>query len=330
MFALGFLAAAAGVLTLGTHAAARTAPNPAQVTITQFRDLLRGHFANCLASGPDQSLWVTDSTDQDFGVSKIVQVATSGRRLHAFGYPTSAYPSGYDIIEGPDGNLWYSDLLDGYIDVMTPTGKFTSYGGEPINLTNGSDGAIWFTSGTTVQPIGRITTSGTITKFNTGISQDAGVFGITAGPDGALWFTEQRSRPNRPRITTTGSVTEFSMGISPNSAPTTIAAGPDGALWFTEAAGRIGRITTAGVVTEYRRGIRRGKMPNGIAAGPDGAMWFTEDHEAGIGRITLQGTITEYASGLSRNAGPACIVAGPDGNMWFVEANINRIGRVTL
>jgi streptogramin lyase len=100
MFALSFFAAAAvGVLALGTHAAARTAPNPAQVTITQFRDLLRGHFANCLASGPDQSLWVTDSTDQDFGVSKIVQVGTSGRRLHAFGYP--------GIVAGPDGNMWF-------------------------------------------------------------------------------------------------------------------------------------------------------------------------------------------------------------------------------
>ena len=51
--------------------------------------------------------------------------------------------------------------------------------------------------------IGRITTSGQVTEYASGISPNAQPYGIAAGPDGALWFTEFAGRIGR--ITTAGS-----------------------------------------------------------------------------------------------------------------------------
>jgi hypothetical protein len=58
---------------------------------------------------------------------------------------------------------------------------------NPVGITAGPDGALWFTEQGT-NKIGRITTAGMITEFST-LTANSGPFGITAGPDGALWFT---------------------------------------------------------------------------------------------------------------------------------------------
>jgi hypothetical protein len=91
--------------------------------------------------------------------------------------------------------------------------------------------------------IGRITTSGQITEFNTlnGGGRSSSPFGITAGPDGAIWFAELTAS-KIGRITTSGVVSEFSTP-TPNSQPIGITVGADGALWFTEQlTSKIGRI----------------------------------------------------------------------------------------
>jgi streptogramin lyase len=72
--------------------------------------------------------------------------------------------------------------------------------------------------------IGKITTSGVVTEYSSGITLSAVPQGITTGADGNLWFTEQVG--NRiGRITTAGVVTEFGKGISAGAAPEYIAAG---------------------------------------------------------------------------------------------------------
>src|SRR5206468_4486896 len=67
-----------------------------------------------------------------------------------------------------------------------PTG-----GSQPIQITTGPDGNLWFTEGNISygNNIARITTSGVITEFPvpTGSSQP---WAIRTGPDGSLWFTE--------------------------------------------------------------------------------------------------------------------------------------------
>ena len=313
------------------------------VTIDQFRDLPHSsfYFPVALTVGPDKALWVADDIDQDAGHSAIARITTAGRRTKTFYYPNSASPAFSDIVAGPDGAFWITDLGDGQILRMTTDGKFTAFPlnrAAPQGIVSGPDRALWFTEnyfgGVAVV---RMKTNGAMKAFSHGISPNTGLEDIAVGSDGALWFTEPDG--NRiGRITTRGRVSEFSSGISPGSKPYSIAPGPDGALWFTEiAGGRIGRISTAGSITEYSQGITPTEQPQDIGAGPDGALWFTEyETHAGyfvrdskIGRITTAGVITEY-SGIRHKSAPQGIVAGPDGNVWFVEEGANRVGRVNL
>jgi len=53
----------------------------------------------------------------------------------------------------------------------------------------GPDGNIWFTE-RSGNKIGRITTSGVVTEYSSGMSSTTKPIGITTGPDGNLWFAE--------------------------------------------------------------------------------------------------------------------------------------------
>ncbi|MGC2633741.1 MAG: hypothetical protein WA215_05945 [Candidatus Cybelea sp.] len=309
-----------------------------RVRIKEFADLPQysnDYAPSAIASGPEHSLWVTDTIDQDYGENLVAQINTSGARLNTYYYQglSTEGSSFQDITAGPDGALWITDYYNSQIVRMATDGTFSTFKlyTPPIGITAGPDKALWFTE---YSAIGRITTKGSVTTYAVGTLDDD----ITAGPDGALWFTETTGNAIG-RITTHGKITTYTKGISSGAGPYSIAPGPDGALWFTEATGgRIGRITTSGKVTEYSRGITPTEEPVGIAAGPDGAMWFTESETYGsytlrdskVGRITMIGRVSEYSKGLSGSSGPGDIVAGPDGNMWFVEGNADRTGRVRI
>jgi virginiamycin B lyase len=198
----------------------------------------------------------------------------------------------------------------------------------PVNITAGSDGALWFTNGgeNHNSTIGRITTSGVVSFYR--LPDGAGASGLAAGSDGALWFTGgNNAGPLIGRITTSGVVTLYPVA---SGGPGPIAAGPDGTLWFVDypagnytGAASIERITTSGTITAFTSPLIDG--PAGITAGPDGAMWFANQLNHSIGRITTSGTVTAFTSPLI--TGPVDITAGPDGALWFT--NSNSIGRIT-
>jgi streptogramin lyase len=212
-----------------------------------------------------------------------------------------------------------------------PTIAEFASGAGPQAGTAGPDGNTWFVE-SGANKIARVTPSGGIVEFSSGLTAAAGLEGIVAGPDGNLWFTEG-ARNAVGQITPAGAITEFSTGASGDHKPSGITAGPDGRLWFTETtANRIGAITTAGFVTEYSAGISGGSNPTGITSGPDGSLWFTERTGAGrIGRITTGGVVTEFPGSPAMTAGqPTGITTGPDGNLWFTEsANPGAIGRMS-
>jgi len=187
--------------------------------------------------------------------------------------------------------------------------------GNPAGLTDGPDGALWFTE-QSGNKIGRITTAGVISEFTIPTPGSVPLL-VVAGPDGALWFTEQGSNAIG-RISTAGVITEFPIptaGVYPNG----ITAGADGSLWFTEQFGnQIGRITTAGVITEFPIPTAASR-PLGIVSGPDGALWFAEFAGNQIGRITTAGVVTEFSI-PTISSGPAGMTAGPDGALWFTES----------
>ncbi len=209
--------------------------------------------------------------------------------------------------------------------------SFTEYSVPTSNslpgcITNGPDGALWFTEAAGfANNIGRLTTAGVVTEYPIPTTYSK-AYCITNGPDGALWFTESNS-DKIGRITTFGAITEYPIP-TPSATPWGITPGPDDALWFVERTGnQIGRITTAGTITEYPIPTAA-SLPVSIAAGADGALWFTESSGNKIGRITTAGVISEFAVPTAASS-PWGITAGPDGALWFTMQAGNAIGRIT-
>jgi streptogramin lyase len=288
-------------------------------TATEF-PLGPGVDPSNITAGPDGNLWFTADNE---GSPRIDRISPAGK-VTEFGVGLDAGDFPGAITSGPDGNLWFLED-SGKIGRITPAGVISQFPvGSGFDITAGPDGNLWFTPDTQ-NGINRITSSGSVSTFTSGIS--SATAGITAGPDGNLWFTEPYSEMVG-RITPTGAVSEFST--SPRS-PAEITAGPDGNLWFAEDLGVIGRITPAGTVTQFP--IPEGNTNSGhITGGPDGNVWFTVDEAGGgspsIGRITPSGDVSLYKDGVKPFSRPADITAGPDGNLWFTEPFGNAIGRI--
>lgn len=117
---------------------------------------------------------------------------TSTKQIIEFPIPTSS-GSPQAIAAGPDGNLWFVELVGIKIGRITPSGTITEFAiptsqSSPFAITAGPDGNLWFTEDA-ANKIGQITPSGRISEFSVPTSASAPE-GITKGPDGKLWFTE--------------------------------------------------------------------------------------------------------------------------------------------
>jgi streptogramin lyase len=302
----------------------------AAATITEYTVPTHNRQPLGIAAGPDGNVWFTQSVSP----GGIGRSSVSGS-ISEFSSGISNGAQG--ITAGPDSNLWFVEPAADKVAKITTSGSVQAYsatsGSEPSMITAGPDGNLWFTETGNKGAIGRITTSGTITAFTSGLTQNSQPEDIAAGPDGNLWFTEGANPGRIGRITTSGTVTEFSTGLTKDSHPEGIAAGPDGNLWFTEAAnpGRIGRITTSGVITEFTSGLTQNVGARAITAGNDGNLYFTEPFNFGkIGEITPAGVISERFTPTSFSV-PEDIATGPDGNLWFTEAaNPGHIAMMTV
>jgi streptogramin lyase len=108
-------------------------------------------------------------------------------------FPVPTTNSGPAVITaGPDGALWFTEILGNNIGRITAAGVITEFPtptvrSQPSGITTGPDGAQWFTENN-ANKIGRITTAGEVTEFSVPTANSGPAF-ITTGPDGALWFT---------------------------------------------------------------------------------------------------------------------------------------------
>ena len=82
---------------------------------------------------------------------------------------------------------------------ITPSGQATYFGfsapanitGNTDNIAAGPDGNMWFTQDYSGKPsIGRITPSGQVKTFQSGLGADGRVSNLVPGPGGAMWFGE--------------------------------------------------------------------------------------------------------------------------------------------
>lgn len=212
-------------------------------------------------------------------------------------------------------------------------------GNDPLGLTPGPGGDVWFTVGGSINAIGRVTRAGTIKEFTQGFTSGAAPSDITRGADGNLWFTAVGNPPNAiGRVTPRGKIREFvagtsGSGLNAGAAPSNITRGPNGTLWFLDdgTPKAIGRITRTGAIEEFTLADQVNSQTEDLTAGPDGNMWFTDrGNTRAIGRITPAGAITEFTGMLDQlNSMPNGITAGSDGNLWFTdEGSPGALGRV--
>ncbi len=297
----------------------------------------RAERSNTPKSKPSRVFWIETAESKRLEPRALLTLSVTN-----FPIPLVEYVQPAGIVTGPDSNLWFAESASRRIARMKPTGELTEFAlpaiapppgsdpgtpaeaAQPEGMTVGPDGALWFT--TADDEIGRITTTGTITKFPVANLTQSNS-SITSGPDGNLWFTGVAG--NVSRITPAGVVTEFPVPSSGTSASSvnldTIVTGPDGALWFTGLPGQMGRITTSGTMTEFPTspaipppsgGTQSTTITAaGLTNGPDGALWFT-GVPGEVGRMTTAGSVTEFPV-PDQGHTAATIVAGPDGNLWF-------------
>jgi virginiamycin B lyase len=275
----------------------------------------------------------------------MLPAASHAQWLRTTTYNTGLFSNPSGIVAGPDGALWFTQGCNGIaqfetcgesIERITTSGATTLYSlpytgvtQAPTGITNGSDGALWFTE-SLGNKIGRITTTGVINEYPIPTANSYAL-SIAAGPDGALWFTEAYGN-KIGRATVSGSIAEYTIPTA-GSYPSSIAAGSDGALWFTEGgSSKIGRITTTGFFTEYAVP----NAPSSITAGPDGALWFLQN--TGLGRLTTTGSFTAYPvpipSGVISSEALYALTTGPDGALWFTlvdpfDSITPMLGRMT-
>ncbi len=278
------------------------------------------------------------------GLCALASVALTAGVSQAHAAAITEFSSGlesgsspFDMVAGPDGNVWFTD--NAAIGRITPAGAITEFsaglnpGSNPDRITTGADGNLWFNDTGTTHAIGRITPAGAITEFSAGLNPGSRPFLSVTGPDGNLWFNDEGTTPAIGRITPAGAITEFSAGLNAGSAPYGVVVGPDRNLWFIDegTTHAIGRITPAGAITEFSAGLNSGSRLRELVVGPDGNLWFTDEGTTpAIGRVTPAGVITEFSAGLSAERSPDAIVAGADGNLWFTaEGTTPAIGRIT-
>ncbi len=235
------------------------------------------------------------------------------------------------LVNGPDGNVWFTENAGARVAKVTPAGVTSEYPVPigPYGIAH-LNNQIWFGEAavghTGGGSIGRINLDGAgYTSFP--VATNAGVRIMTTGPDAKLWFAEQLI-DKIGTMTETGTVKQYRL--SNFDQPHGITTGSDNAMWFTATGGNyIGRIVpgTNKVANKYTIPTA-GSQALGITGGPDGNLWFVENVGNKIGRITTAGVITEFAI-PSANAKPKSITTGSDGNLWFSEHDTNKMGRIT-
>jgi virginiamycin B lyase len=239
-----------------------------------------------------------------------------------------------DIILGPDGKLWFTELAANQIGRVTPGNpplieEFavpTNFV-EPLNITVGPDNKIWFS--------GKFNGAGGVGRMNPANPADTqgfGGFGVTsprgiaAGPDGSIWLGDAAGGSVvriDPATGTEQTVSDIQIN-SGNFNIRNLGPGPDGNVWVTDFGGQVAKVTSAGVTTAYDV---TGNAAWDIVTGPDNNLWYTVPDGNRVGKITTAGVFNDFP--VTAGGDQFGITVGPDGALWFAQAVANSIGRIT-
>jgi len=206
------------------------------------------------------NVWYTLSGTPDSGpTGKIGKVAPDGS-ITEYAMPAGVRP-GAATVSGND--LWVASTspTGAAIQRVKADGTMTAFPiagatQEPLWLTPGPDGNVWFTD---VSKIGKITPAGAVTEYTLPAPQDGTAVDIwnaqlTPGSDGNIWFL---GLGGVSKITPDGAVSTMP---TPGGKLTSLSSASDGNLWIafqptagTPLAGKSGtviaRLTTTGQTT---------------------------------------------------------------------------------
>jgi streptogramin lyase len=251
----------------------------------------------------------------------------------------------FGVTAGPDGNIWFTAVgpTTGVLKV-TPQGAVgTSSSSRPYAIVTGGDGNLWFTD--TAKPaIGRITPSGMVTEFTSGLSAGDVPAGLTVDPDGSLYFVSSGQGPYVGHVDQFGTITEIAHLRSKVTADPSIADSA-GTLYFTASNGRdefLATVPQSGKPSLQRTGLKNAlspccvyNTPQSIVTAADGSIWFTNlqygDHKGNrpLGHLTAAG-IHFYNAPI---AWMGSLTPGPDNDMWiagqdpfFAKATLGAVG----
>ena len=256
-------------------------------------------------------------------VSGSLGAAPSQAQLARFPIPSSRSQP-IAITLGPDGNLWFTEQNTSRIARVTPGGAITEFR-TPSESFPGDiapgPGGVWFTEGADGK-VGVADRTGRIREVTFSRFDAAG--GITKGPDGNVWFTDETGNRVWRIDLPSGALHSFAVP-TPDSFPSAITTGPDGNLWFLElSAGKLARITPAGVITEFPHPLQQ---PYDITTGPDGNLWITEEFVQQIDKVTTAGAFTTYTTSLHTLGG---ISPGPgDRTLWFASFGDDTVASIS-
>ena len=272
-------------------------------------------IAGCSTHSDTQTASVLPQTHSHAAATAVTAATTAS---HIVYYNVGSNPNtdfnGFDILQGPDGNIYYTTL-------------------GPCSGNN------------CVSPgsVGKLdAASGAFTE----IQLSSGPRGLVFTPDGALWAAEL-GVAKLARITpfTPGGVQEIPLpntgGTNPGARSVTY--GNDGSVWFTlQFQSKIGKIPASGPYTQAA--VTTYSVPNGppgtpqfrarpfgMVNGPDGNIWFTDLLNGMVYKSTTAGTMTGYITPLQKTYGatntssPFYISAGSDRRLYVTLGGGNGV-----
>jgi streptogramin lyase len=142
---------------------------------------------NSIAVGSDGNIWFTDDSYND-----TVDRINPDQSISTFLIPT-AFAQPNDLINGPDGALYFTEGFNQAIGRVTMDGTVTETPikadmSSPNQLVLDSAGNLWVT-GNNVGLV-EITPRGVTNTIGPPSTTVGGLDGVTVGPDGAIWFTD--------------------------------------------------------------------------------------------------------------------------------------------
>lgn len=236
-----------------------------------------------------------------------------------------------DLVQGPDGNIWYTLGQTGYVGVMGPNGGVInniSLGGNPASITYAqTDGNFYVTVNTTGK-IAKISPAGAVIgQYAANCTLPGDI--IEDPTNNYIWYTCVDSNEVRAIDPATGNPAGTLINTGSGSNPTGLTF-CDGKLWYTLLnTNQIGYANPDGTgdgvfpVT--------GTLPWQITCdSADASVWYTLKGSGNIQEMdTTTGAVLQTFSPPTINSWPFGITTDASGNLWFAERTGNNIVRMT-